>query len=79
MYAKNFEGFEELFGRFVNDKGHGLVWDDISPPPEGLVRAFSFASLTHYLTHLTNCVIDFCMYIYIICLHIIIICWGQGI
>ena len=36
-YAKNFSGFEELFGRFVEDKGHGLVWEDISPPPEAMV------------------------------------------
>ena len=37
-YAQNFKGFEELFGRFVHDKGHGLVWEDISPPPEAMVR-----------------------------------------
>ena len=25
----------------MKDKGHGLVWEDISPPPEAMVRTNS--------------------------------------
>lgn len=47
-YAKNFEGFEELFGRFVEDKGHGLVWEDISPPPEAMIKKYKDIELESY-------------------------------
>lgn len=47
-YAKNFSGFEELFGRFVEDKGHGLVWEDISPPPEAMIKRYKEIELESY-------------------------------
>ncbi|XP_065062336.1 UTP--glucose-1-phosphate uridylyltransferase-like isoform X1 [Rhopilema esculentum] len=47
-YEQNFKGFEELFGRFVEDKGQGLVWDDISPPPESMIRKYKDIELESY-------------------------------
>eukprot|EP00112_Aurelia_sp_Birch-Aquarium-sp1_P006719 Seg1735.5 transcript_id=Seg1735.5/GoldUCD/mRNA.D3Y31 product="UTP-glucose-1-phosphate uridylyltransferase" protein_id=Seg1735.5/GoldUCD/D3Y31 len=47
-YALNFKGFEELFGRFVEDKGHGLVWNDISPPPDGMIKRYKDIELESY-------------------------------
>jgi len=32
-----FEGFERLFARFLQEKGPSIIWDKISPPPEGIV------------------------------------------
>lgn len=38
---KDFEGFEKLFGRFINESGPSLEWNDIQKLPEGSVRKYA--------------------------------------
>ncbi|KAG7167142.1 UTP--glucose-1-phosphate uridylyltransferase-like 1 [Homarus americanus] len=38
---KEFEGFEKLFGRFINESGPSVEWDKIKKLPEGAVWKYS--------------------------------------
>ncbi|XP_042886669.1 UTP--glucose-1-phosphate uridylyltransferase-like [Penaeus japonicus] len=38
---KDFEGFEKLFGRFINESGPSVEWSKIEKLPEGSVRNYS--------------------------------------
>lgn len=38
---KDFEGFEKLFGRFINESGPSVEWDHIQKLPEGSVRKYA--------------------------------------
>ncbi|KAK4316812.1 hypothetical protein Pmani_012066 [Petrolisthes manimaculis] len=38
---KEFEGFEKLFGRFINESGPSVEWDKIQRLPDGAVRKYS--------------------------------------
>jgi len=39
--AKDFENFETLFKRFLLKSGPSIVWNDINPPPNGSIKAYS--------------------------------------
>ncbi|XP_068244331.1 UTP--glucose-1-phosphate uridylyltransferase-like [Palaemon carinicauda] len=38
---KNFEGFEKLYGRFINESGDSVVWDRIEKLPDGAIKNYS--------------------------------------
>lgn len=48
---KEFEGFEKLFGRFINETGPSVEWDKIQRLPDGAVspsvNGFYSAILNH--------------------------------
>jgi len=35
-----FEGFERLFARFLQEKGPSIEWEKISPPPENTIKPY---------------------------------------
>ena len=36
--SKEFEGFQALFQRYLQETGPSVIWEDIKPPPAGSVR-----------------------------------------
>ena len=35
---REFDGFKRLFGKFINEKGPSVIWDNIERLPEDAVR-----------------------------------------
>lgn len=48
QFAQNFKGFDELFGRFLSELDKGVVWEDISPPPESMIKKYKNIELKAY-------------------------------
>jgi len=39
-FSKNLNGFKRLFTRFIEDDGKQIVWNNITPPPDDLIKVY---------------------------------------